>query len=336
MDLNLIRPLCVLLEEQHVTKAAERCGMSQPAMSRILDRLRSTFDDRLLIRSGSRYERTPRGELLLADLRDILNRVDSAVSGNKFAPQQCDTKFRLATTDYASVVFLPRLLRDLETLAPRASLSVSAWDERCYEDLGTGRLDAAIMSADNPPGSLVCERLFDEDYVCMVAADHPIRGERISLGVYLKYRHAVIDIVRGWQPSIDQPLVAMGTPRRIAYVTPFLGSAVFAISRTALILTVPRQFALRYQSIVPVRMISAPQEIAAFSYSLLWHRRLESSLAHEWFRQRVRELAARLSETGLRRSSSTPLERRAAQDEGRWSSNSPGREVARPTAAKRR
>ncbi len=324
MDLNLIRPLCVLLEEQHVTKAAERCGMTQPAMSRILERLRSTFDDKLLIRSGGRYERTPRGELLLADLRDILNRVDSAVSGNKFAPQQCDTRFRLATTDYASVVFLPRLLRDMETLAPRASLSVRAWDERCYEDLGTGRLDAAIMSADNPPGSLICERLFDEEYVCMVAADHPIRGKRISLDVYLEYRHAVIDIVRGWQPAIDQPLVAMGTPRQIAYVTPFLGSAVFAISRTSLILTVPRQLALRYQSIVPVRMILAPHEIAAFSYSLLWHRRLATPLAHEWFRQRVRVLSAGLPETGPGRSSSAALDRRASRDDGSWSSNAPG------------
>ncbi len=321
VDLNLIRPLCVLLEEQHVTKAAERCGMTQPAMSRILDRLRSTFDDKLLIRSGRRHERTPRGELLLADLRDILNRVDSAVSGNKFAPQQCDTKFRLATTDYASVVFLPRLLRDMETLAPRASLSVNAWDERCYEDLGTGRLDAAIMSADNPPGSLICERLFGEDYVCMVAADHPIRGKRIGLDVYLKYRHAVIDIVRGWQPSIDQPLVARGTPRQIAYVTPFLGSAVFAISRTSHILTVPRQLALRYQSIVPVRVLSAPPEIAAFSYSLLWHRRLETSLAHEWFRQRVRLLAAGLPEKSLRRPTSTVPERRAARDDGSLESN---------------
>ena len=270
-------------------------------MSRVLDRLRSAFDDKLLIRSGRRYERTPRGEVLLAELRDILNRVDSAVSGNEFAPQHCDTRFRLATTDYASVVFLPRLLHDLETLAPRASLSVSAWDERCYDDLGTGRLDAAIMSADNPPGSLVCEPLFEEDYVCMVAAGHPIRGTRISLDLYLKHRHAVIDIVRGWQPSIDQPLVAMGTPRSIAYVTPFLGSAVFAIARTSLILTVPRQLALRYQTIVPVRMLSAPREIETFSYSLLWHRRLEASLAHAWFRERVRVLTAGLTQIGRRR-----------------------------------
>jgi len=292
--LNLIRPLCVLLEERHVSKAAERCGMSQPAMSRIFERLRATFDDKLLVRNGRAYERTPLGELLLAELQDILNRVEATLSGNRFAPEQCDTKFRLATTDYASVVFLPRLLRDLEDLAPNASLNVTVWNERSYDDLGTGRLDAAIMSADDPPGTLYCEKLFTEDYVCMVAANHPVRGPRLSLKAYLEYRHAVIDIMHGSQPSIDQPLGAQNVHRRVGYLTPFLSSAVFAVARTSMILTVPRRLAEIYRTIVPVRTLAAPREITSFAYSLLWHKRLETSLAHAWLRERVRVLAKKL------------------------------------------
>jgi DNA-binding transcriptional LysR family regulator len=291
VDLNLIRPMCALLEERHVSRAAERCGMSQPAMSRILERLRAVFDDKLLVRNARAYERTPLGELLLADLQDILSRVDAALSGRRFRPEQCDTQFRLATTDYASVVFLPDLLRDLESRAPNAALTITAWNDRSYDDLGSGRLDVAIMSADDPPGTLQCERLFTEDYVCMVAADHPARGRRLRLETYLSYRHAVIDIMNGSQPSIDQPLSGRGVRRRIGYLTPFLGSAAFAVARTSMILTVPRRLADRYRDFVPVRILMPPREISQFAYSLLWHKRLETSSAHAWLRERIRELA---------------------------------------------
>jgi DNA-binding transcriptional LysR family regulator len=297
MDLNLLRPMCALLEERHVSRAAERCGVSQPAMSRILERLRVTFDDKLLIRNGRAYDRTPLGESLLAEIEDILNRVDAALSGDRFAPEQCDTKFRLVTTDYASVVFVPNLLRDLERLAPNAALAVTAWSERSYEDLGTGRLDVAIMSADDPPATLCREKLFDEEYVCMVAAAHPARGRRLSLETYLAYRHAVIDIMHGWQPSIDQPLLARGVHRRVGYVTPFLGSATFAVARTSMILTVPRQLAERYRNVVPVRLVEPPREVTPFAYSLLWHKRLETSLAHAWLRERIKILAKEMFPT---------------------------------------
>jgi DNA-binding transcriptional LysR family regulator len=182
-------------------------------------------------------------------------------------------------------------LRDLERLAPNAALTVTAWNERSYDDLASGRLDVAIMSADNPPGTLQCERLFTEEYVCMVAADHPVRGRRLSLDTYLAYRHAVIDIMNGSQPSIDQPLAGQRMRRRVGYLTPFLGSAAFAVARTSMILTAPRRLAERYRSFVPVRILAPPREIGDFAYSLLWHKRLETSLAHAWLRARIKELA---------------------------------------------
>ena len=295
MDLNLIRPLCALLEERHVSRAAERCGISQPSMSRILDRLRETFGDKLLVRSGGVYDRTPRGELLLAEMQDIINRVDASIAGNHFVPAVCDAKFRLATTDYASAIVLPALLHDLREAAPHASLLIRAWNDESCEDLAAGRLDAAIMSADNPPDGLRCDRLFGETYVCMVAKDHPLRGRAISLAGYLEYDHAVIDIMNGQQPSIDQPLVALGHRRRLGLRTPFLGAAILAAASTTMILTLPMRFAERYQTLATVRLLSPPNEIGPFSYSVLWHKRLETSLAHVWLRERIRTVASNLA-----------------------------------------
>jgi DNA-binding transcriptional LysR family regulator len=308
-NLNDIRPLCVLLEERHVSRAAARCNMTQPAMSRVLDRLRITFDDELLVRSGRTYERTPRAERLLAELRDIVDRLDAAVAGDRFDPAQCETTFRVSTTDYASVIFLPRLLRALERLAPRAAVEVTTWDAHSFDDVAAGRIDAAITGVRSPSSALVSERLFDDDYVCMVAINHPLPARRVDLESYLAFRHAVVDVVRGGQPPADEPLAALGRRRRVAYRTPFLGSAVFAVARTSMILTVPRRLAASYVGKVPVRVITAPRELATFTYSLVWHKRFDASLPHVWFRERIRLLARDVSR---RRPAFTSSSRRGA------------------------
>ena len=291
MDLNLIRPLCVLLEERHVSRAAERCGVSQPAMSRLLDRMRATFQDELLVRSGRRYEPTPRAQRLLIELREVLERLDVIVTGDPFIPERCDTTFRIATTDYASVVLVPAILSDLQTQASKAALEIAAWSDGTFEELAAGRIDAAIGAGTDAPEELHREKLFDEDYVCMVAANHPLRGRRAELGAYLAYPHAVIDVTRGRQPPVDQPLAALGLRRRVGYRTPFLSSTIFAVERTSMILTIPRRLAARYATAVHVRIIAAPPELASFSYDLIWHKRLGASAAHAWFRGRILAIA---------------------------------------------
>jgi DNA-binding transcriptional LysR family regulator len=291
VDLNLIRQLCVLLEERHVSRAAERCDVSQPAMSRLLDRMRAMFGDELLVRSGRQYELTPRAERLLAELRDVLERLDVAITGGDFVPERCEATFRIATTDYASVVLVPSVLSDLQAFAPNATLEITSWSDRSFEDLTAGRIDAAVGSAREAPEALRSEELFDDDYVCMVAADHPLRGRGVELATYLAYPHVVIDVVRGLQLPVDEPLAVRGLRRRVGYRTPFLASAIFAVARTSMILTVPRRLAASYATTVSVRTLAAPREIAALSYALIWHKRLDASAAHAWLRGRIHAIA---------------------------------------------
>ena len=127
-DLNLLQPLHALLEERQVTRAASRCGLSQPAMSRAFERLRETFHDELLVRTEGRYERTARGERLLAELQDLLPRLETAIRGDRFDPATSKDRFRIATTDYAGAILLPKLLEDISSVAPRVRLEVVAWN----------------------------------------------------------------------------------------------------------------------------------------------------------------------------------------------------------------
>jgi DNA-binding transcriptional LysR family regulator len=301
-DLNIIRPLCALLEERHVSSAAERCGVSQPAMSRTLARLRATFADDLLVRSGRRYERTPRADQLLAEVRDILDRVDAALSGNRFDARQCDVVFRIATTDYISAVLLPHVLRDLQNNAPSAVLELTRSDERTADEVSAGRVDLGILGVVDAPATLNREKLFDDDYVCLVAAGHSLaQRSSVSLDRYLKQRHIVIDVVHGLQPPIDRPLAALGVRRRVGYRTPFLTSAAYAVAATSMVLTIPRRQALSCTAGLPVRILPAPRELDNFTYTLAWHKRLDASAAHAWLRERIRAISSQVTVPAKRR-----------------------------------
>jgi DNA-binding transcriptional LysR family regulator len=295
-DLNIMRPLRALLEDRHVSSAAERCGVSQPAMSRTLARLRTTFADDLLVRSGRRYERTPRADQLLAEVRDILDRIEAALSGNRFDARKCDVVFRLASTDYISAVLLPHVLRDLQNNAPSSALDLTRSDERTADEVSAGRIDVAILSVDDAPASLNREKLFDDDYVCLVAADHILADRSsVTLDRYLKQRHIVIDVWHGLQPPIDRPLAALGVRRHVGYRTPFLTSAAYAVASTSMVLTIPRRQALSCTVGLPVRIVRAPRELDNFTYTLVWHKRLEASAAHAWFRERIRAIASQVT-----------------------------------------
>src|SRR5882762_8711374 len=114
LDLNLLQPLHALLEERHVTRAAKRSFLSQPAMSRSLERLREMFGDPLLVRSGRGYERTVRGERVLRELESLMPRLEAMVRGEDFDPARSQERFRVAMTDHACMILLPSLMPTLE------------------------------------------------------------------------------------------------------------------------------------------------------------------------------------------------------------------------------
>ena len=158
VDLNLLSTLYALLEERHVTRAAKRCFLSQPAMSRSLERIRDTFGDELLIRTGRIYERTVRGEWLLRELENLLPRLEALVRGEPFDPAQSRERLRMAVTDNGSIVLLPALTQRIRTAAPDITLEIVAWHDRSFEDVEAGKIDLALSPL-AAPSPLETERL---------------------------------------------------------------------------------------------------------------------------------------------------------------------------------
>src|SRR6266436_895100 len=185
VNLNLLRALHALLEERHVTRAGKRCFLSQPAMSRALDRLRETLGDPLLVRTGRAYERTVRGERVLRELESIMRRLETMVQGEEFSPARSQERFRVAMTDHGSTILLPVLLQRIRKAATDTRPAVTDTRTQASAAVAAGRIDVAL-SAEAVPPALEYELIFKLDFVCLVGSAQPVRTRRFTLKQYLQ------------------------------------------------------------------------------------------------------------------------------------------------------
>jgi DNA-binding transcriptional LysR family regulator len=189
LDLNLLVPLHALLEERHVTRAAKRSFLSQPAMSRALERLREMLGDPLLVRSGRIYERTVRGERVLRELETLIPRLKAIVGGvefDPFDPARSQERLRVALTDHASTILLPSLVARVRRAATHVKVEVSAWRTLAYEDVEAGTVDTALSAEEGPP-ALESEVILNLDFVCVVGSAVGVRTSRFTLKQYLQF-----------------------------------------------------------------------------------------------------------------------------------------------------
>jgi DNA-binding transcriptional LysR family regulator len=288
-DLNLLVPLHALLEERQVTRAALRCGLSQPAMSRAFERLRSTFGDELLVRADGKFERTARAERLLCELRDLLPRLD-IVLRDRFEPTISPHTFRIASTEYAAAILLPKVLALLSVNAPRMQVDVVPWSVGGMETVEAGRVDLALVGIHDCQ-SLENEELFADGFACLVAKSHPVTQKRLTLKTFLAYPHVEIKVTGDRTPYIDSLLTVHGVRRRIVYRTQFPLSAALVTATSRMIYTTPRRLARVLVGTANLRIVDAPVEFSDFKYGMAWHRRLRDDTVQLWLRAQVRTAA---------------------------------------------
>src|SRR6201993_5562156 len=175
-DLNLLVVFAVFAEERNVSRAAKRLGLSQPAVSRALHRLRDTFQDDLFVRTAKGYEPTPQGERVLQELEIMLPKLDRLIAGSTFDPATEHCSFRVAATDNATSIIAPVLCRDVLPAAKQVRFTFASWRSDVFEDLSHGRLDLALIGDEgHVPSPLLTEVIYDEELVCIMAADAPYR-----------------------------------------------------------------------------------------------------------------------------------------------------------------
>ncbi len=291
VDLNLLGPLAALLEERHVSRAAERLRMSQPAMSRALGRLRTVLGDEVLVRGPSGYQLTPRAERIQHQLALILPRLESLFADETFDPRTAAQVFRLAGTDYSTLVLGRELLKRLFRQSPKSTVHIESWYHAVYQDLGRGVIDLAFTGAAAPP-PLRSEALFEERFVCVLSPEHPLAAvDRISLAQYLGCSHVIVSILNGQQGAIDHRLEAHGTPRRASLTVSYHAAAAAALPGTMLVATLPWRLAEQLPNDGSTTAIPAPPQIEPMTYSMIWHPRLDNDPAQQWLRDTIRATA---------------------------------------------
>jgi DNA-binding transcriptional LysR family regulator len=293
-DLNLLVVFSVLAEERNVSRAAKRLLLSQPAVSRALQRMRDTFHDDLLVRTAKGYEPTPQGERVLQELEIMLPKLDRLISGTTFDPATEHCSFRIAATDNATSIIAPVLCREVLPVARQVRFTFASWRGDVFEDLSHGRLDLALIGDEgHVPSPLLTEVIYEEELVCIVAADAPYQRQ-LTLKQYLAAEHIGVDVVEGSQHIPEKRLAAHGHRRRTVITLPYFGAATRCIPGTKLILTAPRRFAGLEAENRKIKVLKAPGEMTGFKDLMIWHPRVNTDAAHAWLRGEIRRIGKKI------------------------------------------
>jgi DNA-binding transcriptional LysR family regulator len=289
LDANLVLALHALLQARSVSRAAERVGVGQPAMSHALKRLRERFDDPLLVRGDGRLmQLTPRA-LELADLAqqgaEAIARVFAEPAA--FDPATSTRRFRVASSDAMNLNLLPGLLARLAQQAPGVDLELPITGPNVAVALDDGRLDLAIGRWDVAPLGLRRRRLYRERLVSVVRADHPQVGETLDLPTFLALPHMLVAPRGTPRGVIDEALERLGHQRRIAVVLQSFLAAMIVVAGSDHVLTLPLRAVQRLQGKLALRVLTPPLELPGFELHQVWHERDHHDPAHRWLRSLV-------------------------------------------------
>jgi DNA-binding transcriptional LysR family regulator len=295
INLNLVVALDALLTEANVTRAARRVGVTQSAMSHSLRQLRELLGDALLIRGRGGMVRTPRAEQLAAPVHRGLLELRRALRNEPvFEPRTTTRRFTLATGDYFAATLLPELLARLGREAPHVDLVVRHLvTEQMASHMESGEVDLSVAAFPPDSSSLRQQKLFTEDFVCVVREGHPATRQGLDLETYLRLPHVLISPRGEGAGVVDTALAQQGRSRRIALRLPYFLTAPLAVVRTDHVLTAPRRLVETFTGAWPLQVLPPPVALRSFDVLQVWHERFDDDPAHRWLRAQVLQAAGR-------------------------------------------
>ena len=294
LDLNLLSIAVAIHDERSVSRAALRLGMSQPAVSAALARLRHVFGDPLFVKTARGMEPTPRALALVAPARAVLSRIEEDVlSDVSFEPATTKRTFTFALSDVGEMVFLPKILDSLSRLAPLASVrSVSVSPLQLERGLESGEIDLAIgYFPDLKKNNFLRQRLFTHYFACLLRADHPIRGKKLSLREFLDLGHVVVHAEGRSQEIFERFLERKRIRRKVVLHAPHFMSIPMIIAKSDLIVTVPHALGVYFTTPeANIKIVQPPLNIPSFDLRQHWHRKFHNDPKNKWLRGLVTQL----------------------------------------------
>jgi DNA-binding transcriptional LysR family regulator len=296
-DLNLLPIFVALMEERSVTRAAERVGMTQPALSNALARLRAMLQDQLFVRERYGIQPTPIALELAPMIAEALARLDDAVLGQQdFDPAKAERVLTIAPNGYVEFVLVPAIVAKLQEAAPGIKLRLTPYGNDVVETgVISGTTALVLGRIVDPPDNLVVQHLMDEGLACVVRADHPDIDDAITREQFERLKHVNVVPPGRMRAGLFQALAQQQVKRDVAIsVTNFFAVAEM-VAVTDHIATLPKLICRRLAHDPRVKVLPAPVDLGTFPVEMAWHMRYRHDPGHRWLRSLIGDVAGKLT-----------------------------------------
>lgn len=296
-DLNLLPIFVVLMEERSVTRAAQRLGITQPALSNALTRLRAVMRDPLFIRERYGIQPTALALELAPAIAKALATVDDIVVGQQdFDPARAERLITIAPNSYVEFVLVPAIVARLRAVAPGIRLRLTPYGSDVVET-GVVSGDTAMVLGRivDAPDNLVVQHLMDDGLACVVRADHPEIADTMSREQYESLKHVNMQPPGRLRAGLFQALERQGLKREVAVsVTHFLAIPEL-IAVTDYCSTLPKLICRHLASDPRLRIVPSPVDLGTFPVEMAWHVRYRNDPAHRWLRSLIADVASEVA-----------------------------------------
>lgn len=303
-DLNLLRVLDVLFEERSVTRAGERLGRTQSAVSNSLSRLRTAFGDPLLVRGPGGLVPTPKARALEPQIREVLRTAGECFDAEPaFDPASAGGLFRIGAPDRLGLPVAVPLIKELRRTAPGIEIDLITADrENALTLVDEDRIDVAVGWFERPPTRFRATLVFRDRLVCLVRADHPLcrpdgddngddNGDGAPAGIdgVLSWPHLVVSSAGDRKAGFDDMLARIGIRRHAAISVTNFTTVPDLLSDSDLVGVFTTRIAALLARRSGLAVVALPAEISALDHYMVWHGRNDASPRHAWLRDRIRE-----------------------------------------------
>lgn len=294
LDLNLLVALRALFDEQHVSRAADAAGLTQSGMSRSLQRLRTMFNDQLLVKVEHGYELTSRAHEIDSALDTILAGIQNLMVPATFDPLQAGGEFRIASFDYELLALMPSIISELRKRAPCITINAMNLRNVDFDLLVRGDVHLVFSAFDQVPSTLLRKRIFDEDKVCLISTRHHQIETALTSEAFRQFDHVWVNI-NGPDPGmIDITLEKHGLSRNMTVMVPSFLLAARIVAETNLMAILPRRIAQHFIESGLLKIVELPFNFPRFPVFQYWHERTNNNPEQQWLRNLVCEVAGTL------------------------------------------
>lgn len=289
LDLNLIKTFDAIHRHHNLSAAAVELGLTQPAISAALKRLRAHFGNPLFVRTSHGMRPTPHADEMAGKIARALGLLREAGQSASFARATTTVHYRIYINDVGMLVVMPQVLRHVSEQAPHAKISIiDLRPDEVVDALDSGEIDLAIGYFLGMPNWARQQTLRKTSYVCAVRSDHPDIGDSLSLDQYLRAKHGMYSTSGSPHSVVDETLARLNLTRDVTLRVPRFAALPFLIARSDLLVTIPQDLGLAFSRLIDIKLFAPPVPLGDFEIKQYWHERHHAEPAFQWLRSVVR------------------------------------------------